>query len=719
MLSSTEEYRAAIAGDCRRMLTKAIVDIVDPDITFTAITSSSEASFSLSAQLHDKKMDSPDKLVTLETDRWALDGTWQLIPGNTAGHNIGFVGGELCDSEGAFFPSAWVKMNIANVSVLQAFSIYFSTLPGDGYGVDFTVEVISGDTAYYTKTVTGNNQTKLGFEGFTVYNPDVIKVTVTLWSVGSRRLRIMEIIPGIYEDWRSDIIAELDIIHEINPSCLSLPYGTCRLSMDNVSRRFEPRSKNGLFQSIEARQQVPIFLGPELPDGSTSWMPVGVYYQQSGGWTTGDNGLTMQWKLVDILGLLADREFIPPATLPTTLDGWAAALVAQLGTNFAGRYSVDAAYSALPVTASAESLKGLSCGELARYVGMVTGTFPRADVETGFLCFEPVWSAGSSLTLDDMERYPTITANDDLAAVIFKLNDTEETTYTVSGNSTASSRTVSISNPFITTAAQALTAARSILGFYGGNRLELSVRGDPASELGDVDCIQLDGSSATSARRISQGLSFSDGVMCGLPVTLLQADGGFLYQTREKLKGSGTWIGPAGVTSIRCIIVGGGDGGTDGSAGGWDVDGEVGAEGKGGKISAATVNINEGQSFSYNCGLGGAANGSSGSDSVFGGLSSASGQRFDGYSDIANGDVYGRDGVASPLSGSGDGGAGGTAGRKGVSHTEFIPTVDANGNLTDSETERTVIDSYPTSGGSGAAGASGCIIIYYDKAVST
>lgn len=718
MLNRTEEYRAVITGDCRRMLIKAIVDIVDPDIIYSAATSSSEAAFSRSEQLHDKNMDPPEKFVTLEADRWALDGTWQLMPADTSGHRICFVGDELCDSAGIFSPAAWVQQPFSNVSILQAFSVYFSTLPGDGYAVDFTVEVMCGGTAYFTKTITGNDQTTLGFEGFTVYNPDGIRVTVTRWSIGSRRLRIVEIIPGIYEDWRSDIIATLDISHEINPSCLSLPYGTCLLSMDNLSRRFEPRSKNGLFQSIEERQQIPVFIGPELPDGTAAWMPAGVYYQQSGGWTTGDNGLTMQWKLVDIVGLLADREFIPPATLPTTLNGWAAALVAQLGANFTDRYSVDASYASLSVTAAAEDIEGLTCGELARYAGMVTGTFPRADVETGYLCFEPTWSAGSSLTLDDMETYPTITANDDLAAVIFKLYDTDKTTYTVSGNSTSSSQTISISNPFITTTAQALTAARSILGFYGGNRLELSVRGDPASELGDVDRVELDVSSATSARRISQGLNFSDGVMSGLPVTLLQADGSFLYQTREKLTGTGTWTGPAGVTSIRCIIVGGGDGGTDGSAGDWSEDGEEGSDGKGGKITVTTVSINKGQSISYNCGSGGASNGGSGEASVFGELTSATGQRFDGYSDIANGDVYGRDGVASPLSGSGDGGAGGAAGRKGVSHTESIPTVDANGNLTDSETERTVVDSYPTAGGSGAAGASGCIIIYYDKAVS-
>src|SRR5699024_12301198 len=49
----------------------------------------------------------------------------------------------------------------------------------------------------------------------------------------------------------------------------------------------------------------------------------------------------LEWSLVDIVGLIADREYIPPATLPATLGGWVASIVAQLGTNFAQRYRVD------------------------------------------------------------------------------------------------------------------------------------------------------------------------------------------------------------------------------------------------------------------------------------------------------------------------------------------------------------------------------------------
>lgn len=97
-----------------------------------------------------------------------------------------------------------------------------------------------------------------------------------------------------------------------------------------------------------------------------------------------------------------------------------------------------------------------------------------ADASTGDLTAEPLWSEGNRVTLDNLNSYPTMKANGDVAALIFTLNDGAGTKYIVSGNATSSSETVSIDNPFIKTEAQALAAARLILSTYGGNVLDLT-----------------------------------------------------------------------------------------------------------------------------------------------------------------------------------------------------------------------------------------------------
>lgn len=713
MLSSTEAYHEAIVGDTRRIYLQAVIDIIDPDIVYGTVDSSGVSSACRPEQIHDKEMELIP-YATLEPNRWVLNGQFKLFPLQRADH-IGFLGDTLSGGEGVFSPAVWVEEHFSNVSILQACSIYFPTADWDGVAADFTVEVMQGGTAYYTKTVAGNTASSIALDGFTVNNPDAIRVTVTKWSKGNRRIRIPEIIPGLYEKWTGNEIAVFSLKHQGDVSCMTLPYGTCTIKMDNLSRRFEPRSKNGVFQSIEERQGIPVSIGVRLSDDTVEYKPAGVFYQYSGGWKTGDNGLTMQWDLVDIVGLLADREFIPPPILPTTLSGWIAALVAQMGENFAGMYAVDPNYASAEASVrAADDLVGMTCGDILRYVCMATGTWPRADTETGYLTAEPMWNQGSKITLDNLVDYPTMKANTDIAALFFTLNDGNDTQYVVSGNSTASNETKSIQNPFIKTQSQALTAARAILSTYGGNKLEIVGRGDPASEIGDVDTVWLNESTATTGRRIQQDLSLQDGVLRNCSSVLLQADGIFLYDGMEVITSSGVWTAPAGATQLRIILVGKGEDGGHGEPGtmgrqesedgyGYSERGEYGADGSdgaGGKVWTATIDINPQQSFEVSF---------DGFNTIFGPYSSANGNTYpQGYSDVASGESYARTGVASPKPGSGDGGAGGKGGAPGYGVYKHYTWAGGG-----STTFKVLVE--PEPGKPGAAGAQGCAVIYWDK----
>lgn len=703
MIKSSAAYQAAITGDARRILLRAIIDLISPDIVYSAGETSGQIPWSQLAQIHDKVFDTPAKYATLEHNRWTLDGTFGIFPDQAADvtGQVAYIGDVLSGADGSFAAAPWVELQFSGVLVLQACSVYFPNDEYDGVPLDFTVEVKQGGTAYYSKSFTGNQAASVALSGFTVNNPDAIRVTVSKWSLPYRRMRLVEIVPGIYEQWDNNIIAEFSVKQQGNVACTALPYGTCTLKMDNLSRRFEPRAKDGLFQSIEERQGIDISIGVRLADGTDDYKRVGIYYQYSRGWRTGDNGLTMQWDLVDIIGLLASREFLPPSTLPTTLEGWIAALVGQLGVNFANRYTVDPNYIGSAVTASSVAdVTGKSCGDILRWVCMAAGVWPRADAETGYLAAEPLWSEGNKLTLDNLTAYPILRANSDVAAIIFTLHDGSGTQYIVSGNSTASSETVSIDNPFIHTQAQALTAARMILSTYGGNQLETTGRGDPTREIGDVETVWLNESSATTARLIMQTMQFSGGVLQGCQSQLLQADGSFQFQGRAQITESGTWTAPAGKTQLRVILVGHGGNGTAGTDGSWDEAGTPGAPGLGGLVWAGTININNGQSFAVTIG----------ENTVFGAYSSANGKRYaNGYTDVASGDSFARTGVASPLPGSGDGGAAGKAGAQGQRRQETTKNEDG------STTTRWRVSAYPGKGTPGKQGATGCVVVYWDK----
>lgn len=452
MLERSAAYEAAVAGSPRHIFLRAVVDISDPDKVWLPVTSSPEAPWSRGEELHDRSFSVPPRQATLEPGRWLLGGGFEIFPdGCRVPGDLpqGWASKALSGFDGTFASPQWAALNFSGMSILQAFSVFFSTDPLDGVPADFTVEVLYNDTAYFTQAVTGNRETEMQFDGFTVYDPTSIRVTVTRWSLPGRRVRMVEIVPGIYEDWDADLLSRFSVTQQGQFSCLSLPYGRAEIAMDNHTRRFDPRRKDGLFQSIEERQGVELHIGVLLPAGGVEYKGLGTYYQAGDGWKSGENAMDIKWTLVDIIGLLAERTFLVPETLPETLEGWLQALVLQLGNAFRRRYRVDPAYADLPVTAnSREAVTDKKCKDILRWACQASGTWPRADQATGALTAEPLWSQGARVDLDNLVGYPVMRANESLAALIFQLADADGTEIVIPGNATSAEKTVTIINPF-------------------------------------------------------------------------------------------------------------------------------------------------------------------------------------------------------------------------------------------------------------------------------
>lgn len=128
------------------------------------------------------------------------------------------------------------------------------------------------------------------------------------------------------------------------------------------------------------------------------------------------------------------------------------------------------------------------------------------------------------------------------------------------------------------------------------------------------------------------------------------------FENHVLLTNSGTWTVPAGVSRIRVIIVGAGNGGQKGGNGTAPSShsfslpvvvgqgGKGGAGGEGGYILEINLNVSPGQQFSYICGEGGGSD-SAGGETLFGSYSSNLGRRFPyGYSEPKTGLVFGKKG---------------------------------------------------------------------------
>lgn len=732
MLQTSQAFREAIVGSPRQIELFAVVDISDPDKVFeSATTSMAQAPWSRPEQLHDYDLSLQGRYATGERGRWLLDGTFDIFPdGWQAPNETGFAGEGLSGPDGSFQDAPWIQLNFSGVRILQAFSLYFSTDPADGVPYDFTVEVFSGSQRYYVQDVEGSTRTEVQFRNFTVYDPTAVRLTVRRWSLPGRRVRAVEFVIGFFERWDGDALSSFSASLQGQFDCLSMPYGSVRLGIDNSSRMFEPRRKDSIFQSIEERQGVDLFIGCQTAAGMER-VKIGVFYQAGDGWKTSENAPVIDWYMVDIIGLVRDRTFLAPDPLPDTLGGWLKAIVSQLGAAFENRWHVDPGYANKAVTAGSRAdVEGKKCGDILRWACQASGTWPRAGQKTGALTAEPLWNQGNKLTLDNMEKYPGMKANKSLAALIFWLTG-EEAPVVIPGNSTTSEDTITIRNPFLHTADQARAAARLILAQYGGNLLEITGRGDPSSEIGDVDTVWLDKSNAATARRMSQSFQFQGGVMRGCRTSLLQADGSYLYTEFVILdQDEGDWTAPEGVTDYRLILSDGGQGGGYGKpgyvGGGWSGAGpsgtaagygEPGQDGQGGKVWYGTINLNSGQIVHYKRGKGGAAAtqeggvGAMGQPSVFGAYSSENGTYYpNGYTDIANGKSFCRTGVEKPLPGSGDGGKGGEGGEPGSGYWEQLFWPDGRPRGWHFE-----VTSPPGPGKPGVDGASGFIMVTWEK----
>lgn len=747
MLQTSDEYKVAINAPTRRIVPKAVIDLTDPDLVVTTVSGDYDAGLSFPSQLYDRdETFSGQMYATLETNRWLLDGSQAIMPDDptTRAGEQGVIGEYLSDADGV--DGGTLSIAISGVDTLQVVTVAGTGQVADGFPYQLTLNIYSSGLLLHTQTEQPTGSTFV-FDGFTVIQPTDIELVVDEWNLPDRRFRFVEFLPGVVETWGGETIFSVNVIQKADFSNLTIPYSSASLAIDNTDKRFDPADKSSIFLSVTARQPVPLWLGVEIED-TFEYVPVGVFYQQNEGWHIENDGLVITWDLIDIVGLLVDRKYDPPNTLPTTLGDWIDSIVGQLGSTFSGHYTIDGALASTALTCNASDVADITCGNLLRFICQASNSFPISDPETGYLHIKELSGVPQDeIMLRAQNSRPGSRSNTDIAFLSFDVNGT---VYNVPGTEEISDKTVTIKNPFITTTMDAVYAAQLILTQYGGNVIEAMCRGDMSREIGDVETVEVYPNETVGARVFEQQLKLENGIMTNVPLKMLQANGGELYTDYIYITESGTYTMPAGVTQITLVLIGGGDGGNGGDAGTAyyfdpDKDGGIaGGGGRGGKVYSTPLVINDGQQIDVVIGAGGA--GGSGGFANYPyrpnpqnkGQAGAAGQpttatlgttftsangvyMSTGYVDLLTNKVYAVPGVAgtsgrsSPQRGErgrphyGNGGSGGDGGAGGV-HWSVSEIIDI-----DPLEDFTLLVEAPKNGAGGGAGGSGCVIIFYSR----
>ena len=252
---------------------------------------------------------------------------------------------------------------------------------------------------------------------------------------------------------------------------------------------------------------------------------------------------------------------------------------------------------------------------------------------------------------------------------------------------------------------------------------------------------------------MSNTLKADEGLLVGFAP--IKEEQSVIYDQKEILTGSGTWVPPEGTVSAHVVLIGGGGKGEDGESGSSSIShfnsvaksqtinfryisvgetepvnvsanangtsGQVGTGGEGGAagvqgyVYETDIDISNGQTFSYSCGTPGTTSGETGGATTFGEYSSADGGVLpNGYIDITTGIAYavpGKSGIKG-----GDGGSGGDRGEDVASATGGYGVASEsdgdsmNVNIEDSKSRYTITGttscsiSRSASGGGGAGG---------------
>ena len=308
MIDVSSEYKEAVRADVRRTHLRLEALIVSPDLLYGAAATSGVMGYADDYALNDGE-ETIKRYAALEPGRWALDGTYDLLPDSGKAADAGYVFSALSGAVGAFSEAQTLRREFSGVTLLRALTVCFSSDEADGVADSFTVRIYRGETAAFQKSFTGNRAARVVIDGVSVSRPTAYEIEIAKWSLPHRRARVAEILPDKKYIWTEDDLTDFSVKHQTDVSCQSMPYGTCEITINDEAGMFDPRNEYGIFDTLEERQSVSVSVGVKKPDESFEYVPLGVFYQQGGGWKTGTFSRLIKWRLVDIIGLLSEREF--------------------------------------------------------------------------------------------------------------------------------------------------------------------------------------------------------------------------------------------------------------------------------------------------------------------------------------------------------------------------------------------------------------------------
>lgn len=529
MLKVSRQFQEAVYAPTRKTTAKVSFEILDNEAYNDNIsTVTSEASISRKHQLTNKIRSMSHKYATFERDYFKLDGSFYIPPKPNEGDSeLGWWSGGISDGEGNFNPYQVLEFNFTEEHNSMGLTITFDTMANE-YAKDFDIEVYTLDnTLIHKETVIGNNKpTYVLVQGLDNYGK--IKIIIKKWVRPYRRVRIVEVDFGVFQEYDDDKLIKINIIEEMNIISDKIPSNEIRFTIDNSSKEFNILNPEGFYRFLKERQEVKAQIGVEVNENEFEFVPMGKFYLTD--WQSDEGALTTTFIARDIFELLEGKEYT--SITDTNLYNLTEDIFIKASVR---DYHIDKKLKNIPTNGFKDKL---NCRKALQYIGIAgkaaiyqdrygvvrVEQFKTLDESTSYIYFAgpdmytgmiyPMADEGydmKNITFDNVYKEPQIKLDKLLYSLIMVVHngeEKEEATFYNEGIKDGVS--YKIDNPLINTVEHAGEVAEWIIEEYNLRAIyNIDWRQNPALECGDIVLVEDSFKAKKQSRIIKQEFEYA------------------------------------------------------------------------------------------------------------------------------------------------------------------------------------------------------------------
>lgn len=208
-----------------------------------------------------------DTYVSLELNRWALDGKSLLVP---TGEDVqdGFISSLMSDAEGNFTTPPVITREFSLKHIFPGLTLTFDTRQQE-WPLEVTADfylngaVVDTQTVFITSVQTTISTTAT----------EVDKVTITFdRCLPYRRPRLENVLYGLNVQFVNKDIVSTQQKHDVDPLSRRLPTETMQFTILDYEHKYDPDNPAGIYAYVDKNSPIEIQFGYELPDGSVEWI---------------------------------------------------------------------------------------------------------------------------------------------------------------------------------------------------------------------------------------------------------------------------------------------------------------------------------------------------------------------------------------------------------------------------------------------------------------